>query len=115
MTIPYTGTKMEATDWAYLAGLIDADGSIFIGRYQAKAGGKYYYREVVSMSNTSENIMKWIVDNTGRGTYHVDNRKVKNAKPRYKWTVTHRNARAILEEIYPYLKIKLLNAEDVMS
>ncbi len=87
--------------WAFLAGLIDGDGSITI-RYNKRAG----YQLTVNVYSTSRNLMNWLVEVFG-GQY----RKVPtkgNRKQKYVWYTGNKE---IPKNVVSYLIIKKSQAE----
>ena len=103
---------MKSEDVAYLAGLIDADGSIYLGNYQS--GGRTYKRQTVTVTNTNYEVLQWIVDRTGFSKpYLVEKRP--NRKPLYRWVVSHKRARNVLRMVLPYLIIKKSKAIEVLG
>ncbi len=106
------------TDWAYVAGMIDADGSICISKTTAKArNGRPYWlfdcRTVVS--NTSMDLMRWLKNKFGgydKLTVNAISKKAKengqkSIKPCYVWQMEGYKAQErFLLAILPYLVIK---------
>ena len=55
--IPYTIAEL-----AYLAGIIDGEGSIYIGNFSSNAKtGALYYQTNMEVTNTDENLIKWLI------------------------------------------------------
>lgn len=79
----------------YLAGMVDADGSI---RFVKK---KYPF---IAVYNTNKELMKWLVSEIGGKIGGKDNR---GRKPSYQWRVySIRNIYALCKRLLPYLKVK---------
>lgn len=104
--------KPNETDIAYLAGIIDSDGSIFLG-YQDKKHTSL--RPLLGITNRSTGMVAWIQDTFDCGwNCHV--RKKDRCQPvrvlqiGSKGTVVH-----ILRLILPYLKAKKRQAELVLE
>lgn len=96
------------SELAYLAGLIDGEGSIRI----EKSGGKYRYtphNATVCVTNSNSLMITWICDKFGGHLYRK--------KGRTCWDVYWLGERAeeILREIYPYLTAKKEQAELVFA
>lgn len=89
------------TDAAYLAGIIDGEGSII--RLKRK-NGSISYRVVVV--NTDWPMLEWITDTTGVGSLNTKPRQEEGHKPCWYWVVNAQTARQILERCYPYMIIK---------
>ena len=97
---------MTETDKAYLAGIVDGEGSIILKTQMTKSknGKRYPCRKLeLRVGNTSIELLEWIKQFGGHYYYE----KTKDGqKPRYQWCITTRGAAEILEEILPYLIIK---------
>ena len=85
---------------AYLAGLVDADGSILMAKHKKSL----YRHPVVIVSNASKSIMAWLVVNFG-GTTWNNHASKKNPKFRdcYSWRLVGTQAVDLLKQIAPYL------------
>ena len=105
--------KLSETEKAYLAGLIDADGSV--GIYRTKSDSKAYkfkYGVRVLIVNCDFEIISWIKEKTGIGCAHKTGIRYKiNWRQCHRWQVTTNQARMFLMEIMPYLRIKKQRAE----
>lgn len=101
---------MKASKWPYLAGLIDSDGCICISKYKKNANGHPGYIVTVSVTNTKDKLMKYLVAHYG-GRYftqwrHSDER-AHNKRLIYTWRVSGRNNREhVLLGIIPHLVLK---------
>ena len=107
------------TDWAYMAGIMDGEGSFCISKVTlySKSGKPYLgYDCKVMVANTSEVLIKWLVEKFG-GKYRIGvNEASKQAKawgsksiirPCYRWTMEgYRNQEQFLLAVLPYLVIK---------
>ena len=98
----------SATDWAYLAGLIDGEGCIRI------EGGVYSSRRfsgtpTVALTNSSSKMIDWVLDKFGGHLYRK--------KRRTCWDIywLGKAVIPILEGIYPYLTAKKDQAEIVLA
>lgn len=108
----------EATK-AYIAGIIDGEGSIVITRNNVrsrKTGEKYVYeRPIVTVANTSEILISYL-NNLNIGAVCVEKRKVPRCKQAYQWVVSGRlPIYSFLKAIEPYLIIKKSKAQKVMA
>jgi len=107
------------TDWAYVAGIVDGEGSFCISRstIKSKAGNPYFaYDCKVSIANTSEVLIKWLKEKFG-GRANVSNGSGISkqarawgqtfAKPCWRWTMEgYKNQTKFVLAILPYLVIK---------
>lgn len=92
---------------AYLAGIIDGEGTI--GIYEARSPGsqRLSHYVQVTITNTDPRLMDWLLDTIGG---RVDRRRdpsrnVAHKQP-YSWRAHGPNAVALLAAIQPYLIIK---------
>lgn len=116
---PYKGNKGEAEPnmgimskktAAYLAGLIDGEGSLEIQKRKktgCKRGHNYVARLRVCM--TDKEIIEWLKDSFGGYIYERQGKG--NCKDSWSWTIHYSNVKPILMKIRPYLKIKRKRAE----
>ena len=93
---------MKETEKAYLAGIIDGEGCIYIQFVKTC----HRYQLCLNISNTNVKLMEWLgarwdikprVDKTQRD---------KGWKDKYSWTAHGYGALAILRQVYPYLVMK---------
>lgn len=95
---------------AYLAGIIDGEGSICVDLQRAGGSRKHdYYTLRLSIVNTDKNLMEWLVKNF-QGTYYQ-----RTPKPGYKICYTYRiyghKLAELIEACYPYFIIKKPHAD----
>ncbi len=94
---------------AYLAGLIDGEGSIEIRKIKNEhSNGGVYYRPRIRVAVVDKYIIQWLKDSFGGYIYVQRNsEKHNNWKDAYCWVVANQKlVGGILEKIYPYLRIK---------
>jgi hypothetical protein len=92
---------MKKTDLAYLAGLVDGEGTIGISPQQNVR---------VAIAMTEEFLPKWIHMSFGGKIYLHKQRRV-NWKRLTEWVVNGEEANIFLTAILPYLRIKKPQAE----
>jgi hypothetical protein len=93
---------------AYLAGIIDGEGCIGIGKR-----GKYI-SPTLQITNTSEDLAKWLIQTCGgRCYYSVDKRPPR--KPCWHSSVAGQIARDIIEAVQPFLIIKAKQAKLILE
>ncbi|MHC1636323.1 MAG: sigma factor-like helix-turn-helix DNA-binding protein [Candidatus Methanospirareceae archaeon] len=100
------GNKDKNEIFAYLAGIVDGEGSIRLHRRRRKSIG--YGLEVV-VTNTNRELIDWLYTNF-KG-YIEKHEREGNHKTTYKWTVRGINAYRLLKKMLPYLIIKKPQAE----
>ena len=103
---------MPYLDAPYSAGIIDGEGSIMIGRSNQP---KVHYYPMVSMANTSLELVECFVDTFG-GKCYVTRGNTSTRKVLYAWSLQSRNSvKECLEIILPWLIIKKARAELVLE
>jgi hypothetical protein len=101
----------DKTKWSYLAALIDGEGCISIYRRLQKTR-KYLNTDYwmmnhrLSVYNTNEKLMKWLIKNFG-GVYYTKSRRSTVHKVEYDWRPKGaKNLEKVLLGVLPYLVIK---------
>ena len=94
---------MLETEKAYIAGIIDGEGSIMLIRFHKNE----YPSPCVSISSTDIELLEWIKDTTkiGRIIYKKNYNKEKHLDS-YTYRVIYNDALKLLEKVEPYLVIK---------
>ena len=97
-------------DLAYLAGLVDGEGSIFISR----AGQYQSLQLTLTISNTSKAMIDWLVDVCmfRRTSIYRSNKSTRDV---YRAGLTQSEARDMLEKLEPYLVAKREQAQVVLK
>ena len=101
------------TKFAYIAGLIDADGTIGIRRFN-NSTGQLHYRPMIEVTNMSVEIMAFLEKTFGNARYFERNRKYKTGGI-FTWRVTGSNCRRVLDSVGPYLVYKKKQASNCME
>ncbi len=96
------GVQMTPEECAYIAGIIDGEGSIMLLKFHSNQ----FPSPCISIASTSLELLEWIKAKTGFGTI----KSKKNYKPKihqesFTYTIRYNNALTLLEEIEPYLVI----------
>jgi hypothetical protein len=117
---------VKDTDWAYLAGLIDGEGSISILAYRRKAR-KYTIRlnPRLSISNTSKAMMFWVAQKVGVKPQrikiiHAEELRSRLVKRSYRnlyqiFIDGFTQAKYILQNTLPYLQSKKKHAKILIA
>jgi hypothetical protein len=102
--------KWDKVDLAYLAGLIDGEGCITLGR-TVRAGqrrGESRTYDSLTIVNTNRDVLLWVQEVFG-GRIHANIKREQGWKTAFSWYAT--NPASVLKAILPYLKIKKRQAE----
>jgi hypothetical protein len=108
----------QAEALAYMAGIIDGEGSICI--FETYGKNKRYgtysrTKAIVTVANTSEDLMRWINTNFGGAMWRVKRRRGEDGSGRWKvcyhWELGHTKASDLLLMLLPYLVVKKKQAE----
>jgi hypothetical protein len=116
----WSGFKTNHEIWqiAYLAGIIDGEGCIYIGYGKhGKYGSGYQWLSVMQVTNCEENLIIWL-ENTFGGVKAKHSRwtsKKAFYRPIYQWNVTGKMLDYLLPLIHPYLVIKKKHCEIMMQ
>lgn len=93
---------MNIPEIAYLAGIIDGEGSIMLLRYNKSE----YPSPCISISSTDLELLIWIKDRIGSGRINEKkNYNIEKHKTSYTYSIYYDKALEIMESIYPYLVI----------
>ncbi len=102
---------LSDVDAAYIAGLVDGEGSIALKRSgEWNKNRTLTYRLSVTITNTFPGIMGWIALKVGYGAIYKQKTR-NNWKDAWHWQINGRRAMDLLKQLYPYLKIKKLQVE----
>ncbi len=95
---------------AYLAGIVDGEGSICIYRHKSRTSRAGQMKVVIS--NTKRELLEFVQSYFG-GSISMTNSHLKNPRkqPCYQWIVASQKALHFLEAIEPFLRIKKLQAQ----
>ncbi len=94
---------MTEIEKAYIAGIIDVEGSIMLQRFHTNQ----YPAPCVSIASTTIELLTWLKDTIGYGV--IIKKKYYNPekhKLSYSFVIKQNNAIKLLEDIYPYLIIE---------
>lgn len=96
---------MDTTKLAYLAGIIDGEGSVNITYLEKRRE----YRMRLYVVNTDIRLINWLSDNFGGLVYHAKRHTVKHPswKEKYEWVyIPSKDKVGLLEELLPYMVVK---------
>lgn len=101
---------MQNTDIAYLAGIIDGEGSIVIYKYQRPNTKKMDYGGFVCVGSTSQELILWLCKNVGGKWCNIKKSK-ETYKNCYRWSQYGKDALMTVMRVSPYLIVKRKHAE----
>lgn len=103
-------------DFAYLAGLIDAECCFHISKYKPKNRPNYTYKIMLSMNDTKAPIFKWLMERFGGSLAFINRTKYgKNHKNQLQWRISGKALNKILPNIFKYIKHKKPVCEELMK
>ncbi len=106
---------MNEIERAYLAGIIDGEGSITLTRHTAGyMRGRYIY-PLVRVANTDTSLFVWIKERVPYGHRGYTSKMNSRCKDVFHVTWAAREAIAVLREVLDYLVIKRSRAEIVLD
>ncbi len=113
-------TRKEYTDVqiAYLAGIIDGEGSIYIGNFSSnpKTGAKYYQTNI-EVTNSEKPLLDWLFFTFGGFVnQYTEKQTPKNSRKTYwRWIATGDRLTHICELILPFLTCKRRQCEIMLK
>ncbi|MCC6545330.1 MAG: LAGLIDADG family homing endonuclease [Nitrospirae bacterium] len=100
MAIYRQTNKITSEEAAYIAGLIDGEGTISLSR-KHRADNRQL---VVSISNTERNLLNYVQETVGAGLITTKRTSRDNHTPSFTYSISNRQALDLLKQITPYLK-----------
>ena len=91
---------MDQTDAAYIAGLIDGEGTVTLSRRHRNENRHL----VVSISNTDRPLLEYVLNTVGAGKITGKKTSQSHHTPSYTYAISNRQAMALLKQTVPYLK-----------
>ncbi len=114
----YKRIEYRDVDLAYFAGIIDGEGSIYIGNFSCnpKTGTKYYQTNM-QVTNTDEPLIDWLIGTFGGlKSKRTQKQHAKNSrKQAYVWTASGERLTHLCECILPYLICKTRQCEIMLK
>ncbi len=111
-----TISPMTETEKAYLAGIIDGEGSLAIRRsVNPRAAHGYTFAPILSINNTDRALIYWCQAVLGLGYVVCKHPAKLHHKPVYVFQAACRHAAQIVEAVLPYLRIKRRQAEILLE
>lgn len=94
-----TPNELSDAEAAYLAGLIDGEGTITLTRKHANENRQL----AISISSTERGILQFVLERTGVGKITNKRRACEQHQPSFAYAVYNRHALALLAQIFPYM------------
>jgi len=94
---------------AYLAGILDGEGSFIIGCYAfSKKTGIPHFHTTIQVTSTDKVLIEWLVDNFGGklSTYTAKQMASNCKRVPFRWTIFSDRVKHLCECTLPYLVIK---------
>lgn len=92
--------KLAATEAAYIAGIIDGEGTITLSRRHRGDNRQL----VVSVANTETNLLEYLCDTVGAGRITRKRTTSTEHTPSATWQIDNRQALTLLSQIAPFLQ-----------
>ena len=103
-------------DYAYLAGLIDAECCLSIHHYKPKNKPNVVYKIHLSLNNTKRPIFQWLAERFGGNFQFIDREsKNPNHSDQLKWSLSGKALSKILPNIVKYLEYKKPVCEELIK
>src|SRR6266571_4865895 len=113
---------LSVTDAAYIAGLIDADGTVTMTRKSQPTSATALHMPMVLVVNGNLPLIQWLKETIGGGTaYEVKTRPTRPDQSAAHWNKVHRyqllsgRAQQLLRQCRPYMRIKAAHADLVLQ
>ena len=103
---------------AYLAGIVDGEGSIYIGNFSSNPKtGTLYYQTNMEVTNTDENLINWLIENIGgrRNKYTFKQLPNNSRRDVYRWIASGELLTKLCHLLLPYLIIKKRQCEIMIN
>lgn len=110
----YIRKSYTIAELAYLAGIIDGEGSLTIGNYSSnKKSGVLHYQTTLQINNTDEGLIQWIHKTFGGNIVHYTAKQTpKNSRMAvFRWIANGERLTHICELILPYVIVKRRQVE----
>ena len=95
-----TVSSLSPTDTAYIAGLIDGEGTVTLCRKHRNEN----HQLAISISNTEIEMLNYVHDAIGAGKITHKRTTKQHHTPSYCYAIYNRQALALLKQVLPFLK-----------
>src|SRR5512135_1833133 len=101
----WTARRMTPCEAAWVAGIVDGEGTITI-RSKPYPGGYRYQVASLSVPNTDVSMIARLVECTGIGRVGMNVRQSHKRKEIWRWQTDQRQAAAVVRQLLPWLTAK---------
>ena len=91
---------LSTADAAYIAGLLDGEGTLTLTRKHKNEN----HQLALSISNTDLSLLQYVRETVGAGKITAKRVTQPHHTPSYTYAIHNRQALALLEQLFPYLK-----------
>lgn len=110
----YIRKEYTDTQAAYMAGIMDGEGTFYIGNYSGnRKNGDKHFQTLIAVASTDKSLIDWLFEIFGGGIRKYTPKQMsKNARKEvYRWCATSNRMLHICQIILPYLVIKKRQSE----
>ena len=114
----YVRKNYDPTVISYLAGIIDGEGSLYIGNFSSNIKtGKPYYQTCMQVTNTDEPLIDWLINQFGglKSTRTPRQHASNSRRQVYSWIATGDRLTHLCELILPFLICKRRQCEILLA
>lgn len=114
----YTRKTYRLEDICYMAGIVDGEGSLYIGNFSCnKKTGVPHYQTNLAVANTEKELIGWLSSVFGGMVREYTPKQTpKNSRKKvFSWTASGERLTHICELIYPYSTIKKREIEIMLA
>lgn len=104
---------MKDTELAYIAGLIDGEGSVQLIRQISNTSYKAYFSLILSISNTDVRVIEWLLNCAGGHKAEFEGKE--NRLNSFKWWMSDSKAQDLLYRVRPYVVLKVEQIDLVLD
>ena len=92
--------QLSSTNAAYIAGLIDGEGTITLSRRHANE----HRQLVISISNTERSLLNFVLEVAGAGKITTKRTSKEHHSPGFAYAISNRQGLSLLSQVAPYLR-----------
>lgn len=110
----YNIGMMTELEKAYIAGIIDGEGTVTLSK--SKHGKRPFvtYQIIVRVGSIDKELLLFLRRSTGKGTIRLSKKTI-TGKDFFEWNILTKQAVGFLDEILPYLRMKRMHALQLLK